>query len=120
MKNLKAQSLIWLWPKKCCIGLTRRRKIMLESHESVALSPLGKETTYISSYQPNLLFPISRKAKRVEIEVPAILPFKGVDIWNAFELSWLNSKGKPVVALGQFIVPCDSPNIFESKSLKLY
>ncbi len=88
--------------------------------ETVLLSPLGKETTYISHYNRDLLFPIPRKAKREEILVPAILPFKGVDIWNAYELSWLNPKGKPVVALGEFILPCESPNIVESKSLKLY
>lgn len=83
-------------------------------------SPLGKETTYICEYQRDLLFPIPRKIKRDEIHVPDTLPFKGVDIWNAFELSWLNLKGKPIVALGEFILPCESPNIVESKSLKLY
>ena len=88
--------------------------------ETVLLSPLGKETTYISHYNRDLLFPIPRKSKRDEIHVPGELPFKGVDIWNAYELSWLNPKGKPVVALGEFILPCESPNIVESKSLKLY
>ena len=83
-------------------------------------SPLGKESTYISHYQRDLLFPIPRKGKRDEIHVPDKLPFKGVDIWNAFEISWLNLKGKPVVALGEFIFPCESPNIIESKSFKLY
>lgn len=92
---------------------------MLE-HENVILSPLGKKTTYISEYQRDLLFPIPRKAKRDEIDVPVRLPFKGVDIWNAYELSWLNAKGKPIVALGEFIFPCESPNIIESKSFKLY
>ncbi len=92
---------------------------MLEQ-ESITLSPLGKKTTYVSAYQRDLLCPIPRKGKRDEIHVPDILPFKGVDIWNAYELSWLNAKGKPVVALGEFILPCASPNIIESKSLKLY
>src|SRR5689334_8282411 len=95
----------------------RARKIMRE--ETVLLSPLGKETTYISHYNRDLLFPIPRKSKRDEIQAPAALPFKGVDIWNAYELSWLNAKGKPVVALGEFMLPCESPNIIESKSLKL-
>jgi 7-cyano-7-deazaguanine reductase len=93
--------------------MKRVKKNMLES-------PLGKTTTYTSDYQRDLLFPIPRKIKRDEIHVPEILPFKGVDIWNAFELSWLNLKGKPVVSLGEFILPCESPNILESKSLKLY
>lgn len=83
-------------------------------------SPLGKKSSYISTYQPNLLFPITRLIKRAEIDVPSVLPFKGMDIWNSYELSWLNLKGKPMVALGQFIFPCESPNIIESKSFKLY
>jgi len=87
---------------------------------AVVQSPLGKKTTYLSQYKRDLLFPIARKLKRVEINVPEVLPFKGVDIWNAYELSWLNDKGKPMVAVGEFIFPCESPNIVESKSLKLY
>lgn len=83
-------------------------------------SPLGKANTYVAEYQRDLLFPIARKIKRDEIHVPADLPFVGVDIWNGFELSWLNSKGKPVVAVAEFIFPCTSPNIIESKSFKLY
>lgn len=89
-------------------------------HETLTLSPLGKETTYITQYQRDLLFAIPRKAKRDEIHVPEKLPFKGVDVWNAYEISWLNSKGKPMVAIGEFIVPCTSENIYESKSIKLY
>lgn len=83
-------------------------------------SPLGKKSAYITQYQRDLLFPIPRKGKRDEIHVPVVLPFKGVDIWNAYEISWLNGKGKPVVALGEFILPCESPHIIESKSFKLY
>jgi 7-cyano-7-deazaguanine reductase len=87
---------------------------------SVTNSPLGKKSSYISHYQPDLLFPIPRKIKRDEIHVPAILPFGGADVWNGFEISWLNTKGKPIVAMGEFIFSCDSPNIIESKSFKLY
>jgi len=47
-------------------------------------------------------------------------PFFGVDIWNAYELSWLNHKGKPQIGIATFIVPAHSPNIIESKSWKLY
>jgi 7-cyano-7-deazaguanine reductase len=83
-------------------------------------SPLGKISDNISKYQPDLLFPIPRKSKRDEIDVPAILPFAGNDVWNGFEISWLNQKGKPLVAVGEFIFPCESPNIVESKSFKLY
>lgn len=83
-------------------------------------SPLGKTSSYISEYQPSLLFPIPRKTKRDEILAPTELPFLGVDVWNGFEISWLNDKGKPVVAVGEFVFPCVSPNIIESKSFKLY
>jgi 7-cyano-7-deazaguanine reductase len=66
------------------------------------------------------LFPIPRQLNRTKLGLPEPLPFKGIDIWNAYELSWLNQKGKPVVAIGEFIFPCESANIIEAKSLKLY
>jgi len=82
--------------------------------------PLGRTTTYKSEYDPGLLCPVPRKLKRDEIGLPEELPFRGVDIWNAYELSWLTPKGKPVVAMGEFRVPCESPFLIESKSFKLY
>lgn len=84
-------------------------------------SPLGKATEYQNHYAPELLFPIPRQLKRSEIGIAdSALPFVGEDLWNAYELSWLNTKGKPVVAVGTFRVPADSPNLIESKSFKLY
>ncbi|MEC4719120.1 NADPH-dependent 7-cyano-7-deazaguanine reductase QueF [Noviherbaspirillum sp. CPCC 100848] len=83
-------------------------------------SPLGKPTAYQTQYDPSLLFPIARQQKREEIGVTGTLPFFGVDIWNAYELSWLNMRGKPQVAIATFTVPAESPNIIESKSFKLY
>jgi 7-cyano-7-deazaguanine reductase len=83
-------------------------------------SPLGKSTIYADRYDPSLLFPIPREIKRAEIGVAEPLPFHGIDIWNAYELSWLDLRGKPVVALAEFRVPAASPNIIESKSFKLY
>ena len=83
-------------------------------------SPLGKPTAYQAEYAPSLLFPIAREQKRAEIGVGGTPPFFGVDIWNAYELSWLNQRGKPQVAIATFTVPADSPNIVESKSFKLY
>jgi len=82
--------------------------------------PLGKPTTYKSEYDAGLLCPIPRQLKRDELGLPETLPFHGVDIWNAYELSWLTPQGKPVVAMGEFRVPCESPNLIESKSIKLY
>jgi 7-cyano-7-deazaguanine reductase len=84
------------------------------------LSPLGKSAAYRSDYAPELLFPIPRQGKRDELQLHGTLPFFGVDIWNAYELSWLNLRGKPQVAIARVSVPADSPNIVESKSFKLY
>ncbi len=83
-------------------------------------SPLGKPVPYIDQYDASLLFPIARAGKRAELGILGAPPFLGADMWSAFELSWLNLRGKPQVALAHFTVPCESPNIIESKSLKLY
>ena len=83
-------------------------------------SSLGKDVQYVGQYDASLLFPIDRAEKRAEIGVDAPLPFSGVDIWNAYEFSWLDARGKPKVALIEFRVPVSSPNIIESKSFKLY
>ncbi|MDF9756039.1 MULTISPECIES: NADPH-dependent 7-cyano-7-deazaguanine reductase QueF [Pseudomonas] len=90
-------------------------------HPAAEHSPLGKSSEYIATYTPSLLFPIPRLAKWAELGVSGdALPWQGVDFWNCFELSWLLPSGKPVVAIGEFAIPCDSPNIIESKSFKLY
>ena len=86
----------------------------------VVESPLGKSAIYIDTYTPGLLFPISRHQKRNELHIDKTLPFFGVDLWNGYELSWLNPQGKPIVAIAQFEIPCESPNLIESKSFKLY
>ena len=92
--------------------------------------PLGKEVSYPKGYDPSLLFPIARLDARRTLDLQSVmqavkssvsdLPFKGFDLWNAYEVSWLNSKGLPKVALLRLKVPCTSPNIIESKSFKLY
>ncbi len=84
------------------------------------LSPLGKTAAYCTQYAPDLLFPIPRQQKRDELGLTGALPFFGVDIWNAYEISWLNLRGKPQVAIATITAPADSPNIIESKSFKLY
>jgi NADPH-dependent 7-cyano-7-deazaguanine reductase QueF-like protein/pimeloyl-ACP methyl ester carboxylesterase len=75
---------------------------------------------YRDQYDARLLFPLSRAPKREEIGIAGAPPFFGADLWTAFELSWLNPRGKPQVAIAHFTVPCETPNIIESKSLKLY
>ena len=83
---------------------------------------LGQQSAYPTHYDPNLLFPIARAKNRASLGVNNISspPFFGVDLWNAYELDWLNLKGKPQIALAEFIIPADSPNMIESKSFKLY
>ncbi|MEK6348826.1 MAG: NADPH-dependent 7-cyano-7-deazaguanine reductase QueF [Burkholderia sp.] len=83
-------------------------------------SPLGKASAYTTAYDASLLFPIPRAGAREQIGIGAALPFFGTDIWNAYELSWVNPRGKPQIAVATFFVPADSPNIVESKSFKLY
>ena len=88
----------------------------------MATLALGQTSQYPDQYDPDLLFPIPRAENRLKLSITPnqALPFVGVDIWNAFELSWLNTKGKPQIALAEFQVPADSPNMIESKSFKLY
>ncbi|MCM2972798.1 NADPH-dependent 7-cyano-7-deazaguanine reductase QueF [Larsenimonas suaedae] len=84
-------------------------------------SPLGKVSEYPDRYDPTLLFPIERAGNRGPLGIEdSALPFIGADEWQAFELSWLNARGKPVVAIARFSVPAHSPRLIESKSWKLY
>jgi len=82
--------------------------------------PLGQATAYPEHYSPDLLYAIARTESRAALGLGADPPFHGADIWNAWELSWLDSAGLPQVASVEFRVPADAPNIIESKSLKLY
>jgi 7-cyano-7-deazaguanine reductase len=81
---------------------------------------LGKATEYREIYTPDLLQAVPRSMNRVELNLPDELPFSGTDRWNGYELSWLNPKGKPQVAIMRCEVPATSPNLVESKSFKLY
>ncbi|MFM9424603.1 7-cyano-7-deazaguanine reductase [Variovorax sp. GrIS 2.14] len=88
---------------------------------TAAQSQLGKSSAYVDQYDPTQLFPISRATQREAMGIkPGALPFFGADLWTAFELSWLNPRGKPQLAIVHFTVPCETPNIIESKSFKLY
>ena len=85
-------------------------------------SSLGREVAYPTGYDPSLLFPIPRAGARAELGLAAgaALPFIGHDRWHAYELGWLDARGKPQVAAATVQVPADSPNLVESKSFKLY
>jgi 7-cyano-7-deazaguanine reductase len=82
--------------------------------------PLGRQTDYPQKYSPELLCPIPRSDSRQHLCIPHRLPFSGIDIWNAWELTWLDAGGKPAVATVHIEVPAESANLVESKSLKLY
>lgn len=82
--------------------------------------PLGKSTQYEANYNPTLLQGVPRSLNRNAINLEEILPFKGVDMWTGYELSWLNSKGKPMVAIAEFTLDVDTQYLIESKSFKLY
>jgi len=84
-------------------------------------NPLGKSSEYIDQYDPKILFPISRDESWKNAGMSrADIPFFGEDIWNGYEISWLNQKGKPMVGLAEFRLPATSPFLIESKSFKLY
>ena len=83
-------------------------------------SQLGKASVYVDQYDPGLLFPIPRAPKRQEIGIEGAPRFLGADFWTAYELSWLNLRGKPQVALAHITVPAQSSHMIESKSFKLY
>ena len=81
-----------------------------------SLGPAGQS----GEHSPNLLQSIPRAEGRDRLGITGALPFAGEDIWNAYELSWLDTSGKPMVATGEFRILANSPNIIESKSLKFY
>ena len=84
-------------------------------------NPLGQNVDYGQKYSPDILFPIARSENRSRSGIDEnTLPFSGYDLWNAYEFSWLNNKGKPQCAVLQIEVPAHSKNMVESKSLKLY
>lgn len=89
--------------------------------EQLTQSPLGINSPYETTYNPAILFSVTRANKRKELNVDLNnLPFYGRDLWYGYELSWLNARGKPIIRMATFDVPCTTPNIIESKSLKLY
>ncbi|WED21195.1 NADPH-dependent 7-cyano-7-deazaguanine reductase QueF [Vibrio sp. JC009] len=81
---------------------------------------LGQKTEYQNQYDAGLLQPVPRSLNRDDLSLGEELPFLGYDIWTLYELSWLNSKGLPQVAVGEVSIPASSSNLIESKSFKLY
>jgi 7-cyano-7-deazaguanine reductase len=83
-------------------------------------SPLGQPGRHPDQYSAALLYAVPRAPQRAALGMGDSLPFTGVDVWTAYELTWLDTAGKPQVALATLEVPVDSPSIIESKSMKLY
>ena len=93
---------------------------MSQLQDDLKAAPLGHLTEYPDTYDPALLFSVPRADTREWIGIDGALPFEGVDVWTAYEHTWLDTKGKPQVAMVAFEVPATSRNIVESKSVKLY
>jgi 7-cyano-7-deazaguanine reductase len=86
----------------------------------LAGAPLGQAAVQPEGYAPHVLFAVPRAPQRARLGIEGAPPFRGVDLWTAYELTWLNPRGKPQVAMATLEVPADSPCIVESKSMKLY
>ncbi|MDR0806127.1 MAG: NADPH-dependent 7-cyano-7-deazaguanine reductase QueF [Enterobacteriaceae bacterium] len=92
-----------------------------DNHQVLSGLTLGKKTAYIDHYDAALLQAVPRSLNREPLGLtPDNLPFSGADIWTLYELSWLNARGLPQVAIGEVSVPASSTNLIESKSFKLY
>ncbi len=92
----------------------------MKFEQQLGHAPLGKSSEYPEKYDPSLLFPIARQIGRDYLSIQPHPTWVGEDIWRAFEVSWLNQKGKPQIAILTFTIPANSSHIIESKSFKLY
>lgn len=101
-----------------CHGKEKTMAVKLK--DTVADSVLGQKVSYPTRYDRTLLFPVERARQRESMQMPKSLVMNGFDLWNAYELFWLNEKGKPVRSCATFVIPADSVNLAESKSVKLY
>ncbi len=97
--------------------------------EDIASVHLGKagDGSVVKPYvtpdevDPSLLVGVPRVLNRTAYEInEEDLPFDGFDTWNCYEFSTLSNNGFPVSGLLRIVYASDSPNIVESKSLKLY
>ena len=85
--------------------------VVASAPDELTASPLGHPTRYPDVYDPSQLFPVPRAPSRASIGLAGALPFTGSDLWNAYELTWLDARGKPVVAIATIEVPASSPCI---------
>jgi len=92
----------------------------MDANTDLDRAPLGHITGYPDTYDPAQLFAVSRAPQRTALGLIGALPFTGSDLWTAYELTWLDPRGKPSIAIASIEVPANSPLIVESKSMKLY
>src|SRR5436190_15793204 len=92
----------------------------MDANTDLDRAPLGHVTGYPDTYDPAQLYAVSRAPGRAALGLSGALPFTGSDVWTAYELTWLDSRGKPAIAIATIEVPASSPSIVESKSMKLY
>lgn len=94
---------------------------MNDQDTALAALKLGQATQYAEKYDRTLLQAVPRRLNRDELGITAQQPFSyGADIWTAYEISWLNEKGVPQVAVADVEIDYRSENLIESKSFKLY
>ncbi|MEO5765571.1 MAG: NADPH-dependent 7-cyano-7-deazaguanine reductase QueF [Casimicrobiaceae bacterium] len=91
-----------------------------ETRGADAAGPLGRATGYPDTYDPSQLFALPRAPQRAKIGLGDRLPFTGSDVWTAYDLTWLDPRGKPAIAIASIDVPASSASLIESKSMKLY
>lgn len=88
---------------------------------TIEATHLGHQSTYPQQYDPSVLVAVPRHLNRCQYNiVEQNLPFEGIDVWHAYEFSFLTQKGTPVIGLLKITYPCKNPFLVESKSLKLY
>ena len=88
---------------------------------NIEATHLGKQSSYPQHYDPSVLVAVPRILNREQYGISDnALPFSGVDVWHAYEFSFLTDKGSPVVGLLKIVYPCNNESLVESKSLKLY
>mmetsp|Transcript_7940 Transcript_7940/g.27903 ORF Transcript_7940/g.27903 Transcript_7940/m.27903 type:complete len:297 (-) Transcript_7940:1754-2644(-) len=84
--------------------------------------PLGETVACPEEYSPEVLHPVPRSLGRSALGLGdgSTPPFSGEDVWSCYEASWLDGSGRPCRRVLELRVRHDTPNIVESKSLKLY
>ena len=92
----------------------------MSAGETFDAGPLGRSAGNPVGHDPKLLCGIPRAATRSTLGLRGELPFRGEDLWTAWEIYWLGASGRPAARVLELSLPADSPCLVESKSFKLY